>query len=216
MLRSWSVAVAPLVFALLGSGPSSAAAQVELGPSVGVIVPLGRWTQNFAGDEVRRRQLTATLVTTRAAYWLGARIGLEAMFGYAPSQVAVSGPTRTQDITSGVVVGSARILARFASVLDGQSRSSAVRWDFLGGVGAGFVARGGSAWANHTGTTHPAGVLNFEARTHLTGPVTVRLMVEDFVSRPTFNKGLDGESRSRVHHDLLLTFMGVIRMGRVG
>jgi hypothetical protein len=184
-----------------------------------VFWPLGGWTQQTAAGEVERRQLGATLISARLAYWPGGRFGVEATLGYSPSQVAVTDPgrvqarTRTQDITSGVLLGSARVLAHLGTLRDERHGAFITDWAFFAGVGAGVVSRGGSAWANHTGTTYPAGVATFETRTHLVGPVKLRLMLEDFVAAPTFNEGLPDETKARVHHDLLFTLMAVIVLG---
>lgn len=200
--------------AALALNPAPLAAQLEIGPTLGVFWPIGGWSHDDASGNVERRQLAATLLGARVALWTSRRLGLEATVGYAPSQVAVSTVDRTQDITSGVVLGSLRALAHLFTLNDVRPGAYRTSWAFYGGAGVGFVARGGSAWENHTGTTYPTAVLNFETRTHLVGPVNLRVMLEDYVAAPTFNEGQPGETRSRVHHDLILTFMAVVRMGR--
>jgi len=111
------------------------------------------------------------------------------------------------------LLSSVRLLARVLTLTDGDRRDP-TRWDFLAGVGAGVMSRRGSAWADFTGTTHPAAVLTLETRAHFSGALTFRAGVEDFVSSPTFNEGLPAESLPRIQHDLLVTFALQIPLGR--
>jgi hypothetical protein len=188
---------------------------VELSPAVGVFWPLGSrgWVEEFNEDEVERRQLTATFLGARVAFWPGARLGVEGLVGFSPSQVAQTDLSGTQDITAGVVLANLRLLTRLASLSDGNEGSGLTQWDIYAGLGGGVVARQGSAWANTTGTTHPAAVLSLEIRTHLVGTVMLRAALEDYVAWATFNKGRPGETRAHVQHDLVVTLGAAFQLG---
>ena len=97
-MRRWSGALVPVLCCiLLLNLPAPVAAQLEFGPSIGLFWPLGGWTnefrdpptQNVEGED-RMRNIATGMIGARLAYWTSARLGLEAMFGYSPSQVAVS------------------------------------------------------------------------------------------------------------------------------
>jgi hypothetical protein len=111
-----------------------------------------------------------------------------------------------------VVLSSVRVLGRLVTLLDESPHGGTAYWDVNAGLGVGLIARGGSAWANVTGATHPAVVLSGETRTHLAGAATIRVGVEDFVSWATFNRGRGGESAQRVQHDLVITVALQIRV----
>ena len=207
--------VVALAVAAMPLCTSRAAAQVEIAPFFGTFWPLGAgWSQDVGlAQQVERRHIGALMAGARLAFWTSTRLGVEATVGFSPSQVAVSGPGRIQDITAGVMLSSVRVLARLATLTDGNPGSGVAHWDFNAGIGVGVIARRGSAWANITGTTHPAAVLNLETRTPLAGDVTMRVGVEDFVSWATFDRGLPSETRSRVQHDIILTLAAQIRLG---
>lgn len=203
-----------LLAAGLWFGAAPLAAQVEMSPALGVFWPLGGWIQDFGSDEVERRHLAATFMGARLAFWPGTRFGLEGLVGFTPSQVAVSDLGGTQDITAGVVLSSVRVLTRVLSLRDGNEGSGLTQWDFYGGLGGAVISRNGSAWANTTGTTHPAAVASLEVRTHMVGAVMLRLALEDYVTWATFNKGRPSEMRSRVQNDLVVTLGAAIPLGK--
>jgi hypothetical protein len=217
MRRRSRGAATPLVTIVVGcallAGPAPLAAQVEFGPSIGAFWPLGGWTHDFSGYQVKRRHLFALMFGGRVAYWPTTRLGIEGAVGFSPSQVAVSEPDNTEDITGGVVLGSLRGLLRLVTLVDGNEGSGFSYWDVNLGLGAGVVARGGSAWANVSGATHPAAVLSLESRTHLARTVTIRVGVEDFLSWATFDEGLPSETGSRLHNDLVVTLAFQFRLG---
>jgi hypothetical protein len=193
--------------------PLTAQAQWEFGPTIGAMWPIGGWIHDFDGYQIERRPLFALMFGGRLAYWPTTRWGIEAAAGFAPSQVAFSEPDNTEDITAGVVVTSLRALYRMFTLVDGNEGSGYSYWDFNVGAGAGIVARGGSAWANTTGATHPALVLAVESRTHLARKVTIRASIEDFLSAPTFDEGLPSETDSKLHNDIVVTLAFQFRLG---
>lgn len=201
--------------AALALGPSRAVAQAELGLSIGAFWPLGGgWTPAFGSSvQVDRRQIAAHMLIGRLAYWPGRRLGVEAALGFSPSQVAVT-DTRTRDVGGRVLLSSVRAIARLASLIDGQPGSGFSRWYINAGLGAGVMSRQGNAWANVLGTTHPGVLLSLDARTPLVGPVLMRVGFEDFVSWPTFDRGLQTETRRRVQHDVIFSLGTQIRFGK--
>ena len=198
---------------VLGYRPAPLAAQVQVGPSLGAFWPQGGWTQDFGGYHVERRHLAALMLGGRVAYWPTTRWGLEGAVSFAPSQVAVSEPDNTQDITAGVILSSVRALLRLATLVDGNEGSGLAHWDINVGAGAGIIARRGSAWNNVSGTTHPAAVLVLETRTDLARTVTIRAGLEDFVSWVRFNRDLPSETHARLHHDLVITIAMQVHLG---
>jgi len=223
-MRGWSGALAApallLIPLLCRPAPVAAqaeskplVAQFEFGPSFGLFWPMGGWTQDFGDDEVKRRNIAVGMLGGRLTYWTSARLGIEAAVGFAPSQVALTEPNGgTEDITASVVVASVKALARLASLADGDPRDPS-HWNFYAGLGAGLMARRGSAWTNMIGTTHPAIVLNIETRTPLGRAVSGRAGLEDFVSWQIFDKGLPSETRARVQHDIVFTLSALFRLG---
>jgi hypothetical protein len=222
-MRRWSGALAPALLLLpLLYGPAAVAAQTEpkplvahfeFGPSFGLFWPMGGWTENFGPDEVKRRNIAAGMIGGRLTYWRGPRLGLEAAVGFTPSQVAERQPNGgTEDITGSVVLSSVKVLARLASLADGDPRDP-TQWNFYAGLGGGFMARRGSAWTNRVGTAHPAIVLNLETRTLLGRAIMGRAGLEDYVSWQTFDKGLPSETRARVQHDIVFTLSALFRLG---
>jgi hypothetical protein len=194
--------------------PRPVRAQVELSPVIGMYWPIGEWTQQTDGGTgfvPRRHQIPAAVVGARLAVSASKRLAFEGTVGFSPSQVAVSTEGGISDIRAGVLLASARALFKVATLADGTPDDRA-GWDVMLGAGAGLVHRGGSAWENTSGVNAPAVVLTAAARTELAGPVMLRFGVEDFVSWAQFNKGLPGQMRARLHHDLITSLGVVIRL----
>jgi hypothetical protein len=196
--------------------PSRAGAQVEVGVSAGAFWPLGAGWKPDVGlaGQVERRQIAAHIVGARLAYWSGNRLGVEATLGLSPSQVAVSDVGRIRDIGGRVVMSSLRVLTRLASLTDGKPGAGFSHWDINAGAGAGIISRSGTAWANVSGTTHPAAVLTLEFRTPLAKAATIRAGLEDWVSWATFDRGLQSETRWRVQHDVIFSLAAQLRVGK--
>lgn len=215
MSQHWTRTLLPALCLGLAAvlwSPAPASAQVELGASIGLFWPLGGWTSDFGGDLEERRHIAAGIVVGRATWWRSDRLALEGTVGFSPSQVAVTNLGGTQDITAGVLLGSVGALMRFGTVAYGDSGRVST-WDFYGGLGVGAMARGGSAWANTTGTTHPAAIFSLGTRTRIAGVVTLRVRMEDWVSWGRFNKDRPAETLSRIQNDLVGSLGLMISLG---
>jgi hypothetical protein len=183
-----------------------------MGGSIGLFWPLGGWTADFGGDQEERRHIAAGIVVGRLTWWRGDRLALEGTVGFSPSQVAVTNLAGTQDITAGVLMGNVGAIVRIGTVAYGDSGRVAT-WNFYGGAGLGVIGRRGSAWANTTGTTHPAAVFSLATRTNIAGVVTLRVRLEDWVSWARFNRNRPAETLSRIQHDLVGSLGLMIRRG---
>jgi hypothetical protein len=194
--------------------PLPARAQVELAPVIGMYWPIGEWTQQSDGGTgfaPRRHQIPAAVLGARLAVSTSKRLAFEGTVAFSPSQVAVSTEGGISDIRAGVLLASARALFKVATLADGTP-DDGMGWEVMLGAGAGLVHRGGSAWENTSGVTAPAVVLTAATRTHIAGPVMLRLGVEDFVSWAQFDKGLPSQMRARLHHDVIGSLGVVIRL----
>jgi hypothetical protein len=210
------------ILALVTAGalvlPRTATAQFELAPTIGMYLPLGGWTQitdGGTGFAMQRRHLSAHIWGARLSSWPGERVGIEGYVGFTPSQVAVSTADGTTDVRAGVVITSARLMYKLATLQDGHQKHEDARltWDVLLGVGGGILHRYGNAWENTSGVTAPALVLMAGLRTKLSGSMTWRVSLEDYVSWAQFDRGLPSQTRGRTHHDLLLSLAIVMRLG---
>lgn len=187
--------VVPLAAAV--ATPPPVAAQVKVSPAVGLYMPVGNLVQgNLATGGEIRRQLPAGLIGVRIAAWPNHRFGLEGGITFSPSQVAVTDSLRTVDVTSGVMLASARAFVALGP--------QAARWSIHLGAGVGVVSRGGRAFDNTSGSSAPALALSAGVRTRMRRTaVQMRFELEDYVLSARFNKGLPSETAARMHHDIL-------------
>jgi hypothetical protein len=211
MLR-WRPNVGVMALAALAAAvvPSLAHAQIAVMPTLGFYSPLGGWTQeqdDGSGFRTLRRQLSTLMYGVRLSRPLSSTVSLQATFGAAPGQVAVSTASGTVDVNATVYVASARVVLKTMTLMDGPSHDQ-VHWDVLLGAGAGLVHRAGTAWENTTGVTAPALVVELGF-----GVGAFRLMLEDYISWAQFNGGSPTQTRARMHHDLIGTLGAAITLG---
>jgi len=190
------------------------AAQIAVGTSVGMFVPLGGWHHVEGGQPIERRNMPAAIFGGRVDYWLSERFGLEGVLALTPSQVAISDPAQTQDVTAGVFAASVVGLAKVLSIGYGGNHRGHNEWDIYVGAGGAIMSRFGTAWEGWTGTTHPAGILALISTSPIGRSVNLRFGFEDFISKARFkNAGLTTETNASLRHELVVTLGFMVRMG---
>lgn len=184
---------------------SPAESQWEVTPGIGLYLPLGSVVAVSGPAEVETLDMRH-LPTAMAGARIGGRLGafsLEIGAEYSPSLVAVRDAEETSDVSSAVLFGSARLLARVAG--DGAGPG----WSFRVGGGPALLARWGDAWEGFAGTTDlafTAGVVaGFEPRRL---PVAFRLEVADYVYDARFGTR-DGQTLGTGIRSELIWLVGV-------
>lgn len=210
-MSTWRSTVGVLVMAAAAvTAPAPLRAQIDVMPTLGFYSPLGGWTQESDGGTgfaPLRRQLSSLMYGVRLAHPLSRTLSLQATFGAAPSQVALSTASGTVDINATVLVSSARAVFRTMTLRDGPTHDQ-VHWDVLLGAGIGVVHRTGTAWADHSGVTAPALLLELGF-----GVNAFRVMLEDYISWAQFDSGRPTQTRARMHHDLIGTLGFTLTLG---
>lgn len=205
-----SVGAAMIAASVAAFAPASVQAQLDIVPTLSFYSPLGGWTQeqdDGSGFNPLRRQLSSLMYGVRLAHPLSSNLSVQATFGAAPSQVALSTSSGTVDINAIVFVSSARAVFRTMTLMDGPTHDQ-VHWDVLLGAGVGVVHRAGTAWDDFRGVTAPA--LIFELGFGVAG---FRLMLEDYISWAQFDGGGPRQTRARMHHDLIGTLGFSVTLG---
>jgi hypothetical protein len=209
---------------ILAAVPSMAAAQVELSTYVGLFVPASDVACNtfamptfpspIVSDSgaledtviVHLRQEMSATVGTRLTVWLSERVGVEAVASYAASQL--------QAKEAELVGATARVLVRFGL----PAERSALH--VLAGLG--FLHRGGDAYERLQGTTEFRFVVGSGLRVRVSRKLTVRVDIEDNLSKPNLGfreRGWISVDRSppeldnRLQHDIMISPSLVVTLG---
>lgn len=216
-----SAAWAALIAAAM---PNTAAAQVELGTYVGLFVPASDVASyvfvipTFASPInphsgatedtaiVHLRQEMSATVGARLTVWLSERVGVEAAASYTPSQL--------QAKESELIGATARVLLRFG--LPAQTSALHV----LGGLG--FLRRGGDGYERLQGTTELRLVIGSGLRVQVSRKLTVRVDIEDNLSKPNLGFRERGwisvedsplELDNHLQHDITISPSLVVTLG---
>lgn len=174
-------------------------AQVELGPRLGIYLPVGSVVKEGAalpGGPVEKQQVGAPLIGAQALFWVKPWIALETSAVLTPSMVAVTDSTGTTDHSSTIIIASARAIVPLTS------RKG--MWSFYVGAGVGLVNRSGTVWQYQSGTTARTWVASFGGQTPISQNMHMRFEFEDNYSTAEFDRGLATATQGRPHHDLIL------------
>ena len=155
-----------LLGALTVSFPLSAQTTVEIGPSLGLYLPLSSYAgpigTGFPPFTARGdwTQSNGFAVGVSASVWLGQRWGLGATYHYAGSSVSLS----SGNISSGRLDGSVQVLtAEVHARLGDPDRA----FQLIGIAGASYIKRGGEAFAHVDHHNALGGVLGLGSRHQL-------------------------------------------------
>ncbi len=203
-----STCVRLLVLTLTLAVPRALMAQArwDVGPQVGIYVPLGILFDGFdqsRGVVVTKKQITTLVFGASVAFAITERWGLEGNVGYSRGLVAVKGPTSTVDVAASVAIASARGFL----VISRPSPSLAVR------LASGFalISRSGRAWSATRGTTDGAVVLAVGVRSGSPESRTaISFELEDYISWAQFD-----DSMNRLHQAVILQLGLAFRIGEL-
>ena len=198
--------------------PGTGSAQWEVGPRLGVYVPLGPLIKEGSLSNpsgLSEKSLTGTLlVGAEAVFRATERLSLAATVLFGPSMVAVTDSFGTTDHRSPVLLSAARLIVPVTSVKS--------LWSLYLGGGAGVVSRGGSEWRYYSGAMAPAFVASVGVGAPLYGlgvrkpypppRVVMRAEVVDYISRAQFDKGLPTQTTARWHQDVTLSVLIALRL----
>jgi hypothetical protein len=175
--------------------PRPAEAQLEFGPRLGAYVPVGAIVDQpgatFGAKGLQKHQVGSVFAGIRATAWATGRFALEANVALSPSYVAVTDSTGIHDHVAHVLLANARGIF-------GLTRENLL----YVGAGPGMVARSGAVWNGNRELTAPALVLSAGARTPIRSRMSIRLEVEDYISRPQLDQTIATNNRV-AHHDFL-------------
>lgn len=182
--------------------PSTGLAQtVDIGVNAGFYNPFGSVIE---GPPIEKRPLGAVGAGVDAVVWTSRRLGFAGRVMYAPSRVAVIQRSSVTDREASVILANARVLFAVTPLPVGAD-APIPPWSVYVGAGAGLVTRSGGVWMYASGLTSPALVLNVGGQTPGGARYTLRLDLEDYISRAQFNAGRPDATMARVHHDLVFS-----------
>lgn len=191
---------ATVVLLALGRAPS-AIAQIEITPHVGLYVPLGTLVDeaSLTSATLVKRQVGTVMVGTRVYAGLAERVGLRGTIAYAPTQVAVTTVSSTEDIGAGIVLASLR------GTYFLTPRTS--RLSLHIGSGIGVVDRHGRPWRGIGGTTDLALASSIGGQGGVEGSsIRITFELEHYLTRAQFDGAEHPQkTTSSLHHDLLLS-----------
>jgi len=174
---------------------------VELGPRLGIYVPVGfvvnEGAASVPSSYIKKLQVGAPLIGGQGLVWAKPWLGVEAFVALSPSMVAVTDSTGTADHASTVVLASTRVIVPITSRRG--------LWSFFLGAGVGVVSRSGSVWQYSSGTTARTWVLAFGGRTALTESLSMHFEFEDQFSTAQFDQGLATQTQPRSHQDVIFS-----------
>jgi hypothetical protein len=175
-------------------------ARLEFVPQLGMYMPVGLLTHG--GDDATgetRRQVGAGGLGARLALHVVRRFSLEGTVFYSRSLVAVAENSTVEDIPSGVLLASVRSVVRVGRTQTGG-------WNVYFAPGVGVIVRHGAAWEGTSGMADGALVVATGARFPVGKSGTAfRVELEDFMSRAQFDPREAGVTKSRIHHDVILS-----------
>lgn len=215
-MHRYAVRAAVVVASALAVPASGVGAQsrIEVTPHVGMYVPLRPVVQEVSTSgelRLRRRQLGAAMVGGRVALRATTHFQVEGAVHVSPSSVAVTDETQTFDAGGAVILASTRLvyLARPKAM---RGANGAIHL----AVGGGVIERFGGAWRGIGGTQDFAMVLGGGARWSISRhpPITIKLEVEDYVSRAQFRDHRDATTRPRLSHDTVWSMGLILATGR--
>jgi hypothetical protein len=189
--------------------PGTGSAQVEIGPRIGLYIPVGALIHEGSlsnpSSLSEKRLQTAALLGAEAVFWATKRLGVAASVALAPSPVAVTDSFGTHDRAGAVILTDARLLVPFTPIQ--------ALWSFYLGAGAAVASRTGSVWQSYSGATSPAFLASVGVRYGLRPSpspaprIALRMELTDYISRAQFDKGLPTETTARSHQDFTFSFM---------
>lgn len=198
--------------------PRTGSAQWDIGPRLGMYVPLGPMIKegSIGKPGFTEKNLAGSAVLgVEAVYRATERLSVAASVAYGPSTVAVSDSFGTTDHASGVLLTAVRLVMPVTSTKG--------MWSMYLGAGAGVVSRFGAEFRYYHGATAPALVASLGVGTPLYGlgvrkpypppRVVMRAEIADYVSRAQFNKGLPTQTTARLHQDVTLSVLIAVRLG---
>lgn len=177
-----------------------AAAQVELTPYVGIVVPTGtlveveRYFTIVPSDELIEswQHQPNVNVGARLTWWLSGRFGLEGALGFSPSELGAG----SGDDLPARIPREATLLTATGRALVHFGLNDATRLHLAAGVGV--LSHGGQAFALAEGTSALTGVLGAGLDVKLASHISIRFDLEDYLSSPDLTWSLyDDTSRRR-------------------
>lgn len=199
--------------------PGTGSAQWEIGPRIGMYVPLGPLIEEgslgSAGGYSRKNLGVTLMLGVDAAFRATQRLSVAASVMFGPSPTAVTDSTGTSDHSSSVLLTAVRLIEQVTPASKGL-------WSMYLGAGAGTVSRGGAPWQYYSGVTNPAIVASLGVGTPLYGlgvqkpypppHVVMRAEVVDYISHAQFDKGLVTQTTARWHNDVTLSVLFSLRL----
>ena len=191
--------------------PATALAQqVDVGFTLGFYNPLGalvqRGEKSSPATFFQQRLQSTPSLGANLIVWTSHRLGIAANIAVSPSDVAQTDTSGTHDHSSGLLLGSVRVVYGLTPMLfKARPGHRDLPWSFYVGGGVGFASRSGAVWAYSSGLTSPALVLNAGVRTAMGSRMILHFDLEDYYSRAQFDKGLATQTEARSHNDFVIS-----------